>query len=286
MLLMFMMKNKWPVHLIYISIIFVFFVACYHNTITWIFGRYISPDSYYSHGFIVPLVTAFLIWQKRNDLMLQQPASSWWGLGIIICAVLLHLFGTIVYFFSISGFSIFVLIFGFSLFLFGKNITKTIFFPLLFTFFMFPLPKFIIDAASFPLKLFVAKAGRDIVSLTGIPVYQEGFNIIIPAGRLLVGNPCSGLRSLIAFLALGYIFAYLSRLSNARKLLLFTLTIPIAVFSNLLRVPLLILISNHWGLNAAAPDTISHTASGLVVFGVGLSLLFILLRLLGDSYGE
>ena len=256
------------------------FAICYHSTLTWMYGRYMSSDSYYFHGFLIPFVTAFLIWQKRKQLSETDIEFSWWGLWFILAAVLLHLAGTILYVFSISGFSIFFLVMGLCLFLFGKKITRIILFPLVFLIFMFPVPMAFISAVSFPLKMLVAKTGVDVVRLLGIPVIREGFNITIPAGTLLVGNPCSGLRSLIAFMALGSVFAYLIDTSATKKTVLFLVSIPIAIFSNMVRVPILILVSHFWGLEAAAPDTIWHTASGILVFVIGLGLLYAAGRLL------
>ena len=145
---------------------------------------------------------------------------------------------------------------------------------------MFPLPSAVLNAISFPLKMFVAKAGAGIVSLLGIAVYREGFNITIPAGTLLVGNPCSGLRSLISFLALGAVFAYSGTLAPYRKWILFALTVPIAILSNLIRVPILILVSHYYGLEAAGPETLVHTGSGILVFVLGFMLLLGFARLL------
>lgn len=199
---------------------------------------------------------------------------SWWGLFLIIASVLIHIAGTILYVFSISGFSIFFLVLGTSLFLFGKNITRIIIFPLIFLIFMVPLPEAVIGIISFPLKIFAAKAGVWITKVVGIPIYIEGFNIFIPTGYLLVGNPCSGLRSLIAFLALGSILAYLGPVSIVKKWFLFFLSIPIALLSNIVRIPILIFVSNYWGLEAAAPDTLVHTGSGILVFVLGFLLMF------------
>ncbi|MCP3931411.1 MAG: exosortase/archaeosortase family protein, partial [Bacteroidetes bacterium] len=110
--------------------------------------------------------------------------------------------------------------------------------------------------------------------------YLEGFNIFIPAGHLLVGNPCSGLRSLIAFMALGSVLAYLQPISRVKKWILFFLSIPIAVLSNIIRIPILILVSHCWGVEAASPDTLVHTGSGLLVFILGFSLIFFATKVL------
>lgn len=256
-----------------IVVISILFFFTYKETLFWMYDRYMGADSYYSHGFIVPLVSIFFIYWKKDLLSETKQSTNIIGLYIIILALLLHLLGTILYIFSISGFSIFFLIVGLTLYFVGSTISKLIWFPLIFLVFMFPLPQALIGIISFPLKIFAAKAGVWIVDSLGVPVHGEGFNIFIPAGHLLVGNPCSGLRSLISFLALGSVLAYLAPLSAGKKWILFLLTIPIALLSNVVRVPILILASHKWGLAAAAPDTFVHTGSGILVFIIGFTLL-------------
>jgi len=131
-----------------------------------------------------------------------------------------------------------------------------------------------ISMISFPLKMFAARCGVWLVGLLGIPILREGFNISIPDGNLIVGNPCSGLRSLISFLALGAVYAYLTSLPFVRKWILFIFSVPIALLVNIVRVSILILVSHYWGLAAAAPDTMVHTGSGLAIFVMGVLLLF------------
>ena len=256
-----------------ISAITLLFFFTYKETLFWMYARYTSPDSYYSHGFLVPLISIFFIYWHKDLLNKTKQSTNIVGLYLIIFALLLHLLGTILYIFSISGFSIFFLVVGLTLYILGTKISKLLWFPLLFLVFMFPLPQALIGIVSFPLKIFAAKAGVWVVDSLGVPVHGEGFNIFIPAGHLLVGNPCSGLRSLISFLALGSVLTYLAPLSTGKKWILFLLTIPIALLSNVIRIPILILVSHKWGLAAAAPDTFVHTGSGILVFIIGFLLL-------------
>lgn len=262
------------------------FAASYYDTIAWMVGRYLSPDSYYSHGFLIPFVTGYLIWLKRKELETMQNDTSWLGFSLVILAALVHLFGTAVYIFSVSGFSIWLFLIGTCLFMLGWKKTKKITFPLAFLLFMFPVPSALINMVSFPLKMLVANYGVKLLELTGIPIFREGFNIIIPQGTLLVGDPCSGLRSLITFLALGSLFAYMSNLPAIRKCVLFSMAIPVALLSNLLRVPILVLWSYKYGIAAAAPDTLVHTGSGIIVFILGMMLLYMSMYLLGGTREE
>ena len=261
-------------------------LVAYYDVLVWMVERYLGPDSYYSHGFLIPLVSGFLIWKKRHQLRALEPNGTWWGLPIVICALGLHLFGTIIYVFSFSGFTLFLLVWGFVLLIFGFRFAKVLAFPLGFLIFMFPVPIAVINMVSFPLKLMVAKIGVWIVSLTGIPIHLSGFNITIPAGTLLVGNPCSGLRSLITFMALGSIMAYISSISPVQRGALFLMSIAIAIISNLIRVPILVLVSHHYGLAAAMPDTWVHTGSGILVFALGILMLYATARIFEGAHAH
>lgn len=261
----------------------VILLVCYWDTLAWMLIRYDNVDSYYSHGYLVPLISGYFVWTKRHELAAVEKAGTRYGLLLMVAALLLHIFGSAIYIFSISGFSLFFFVVGATLYLYGWQRTRQVWFPLSFLLFMFPLPLAILNAISFPLKIIVARLGVDFVALLGIPIFREGFNITIPAGNLLVGNPCSGLRSLIAFLALGAILAYMGHMSKRRKMLLFCSSLPIALVSNLVRVPILILVSHYYGTAAAAPDTWVHTGSGLLVFVIGFGLMLLFSSFLGEK---
>jgi len=263
-----------------IVIPFAFFIFIYNSTFLWLYERYTSADSYYSHGFLVPLVTVFFIWRKRGKLRTLSQGYSIWGLVIIIWALLLHILSIWAHIFFTSGFSILFLVFGLLLFLFGKEITKEILFPLFFLLFMLPLPLNVISAFSFPLKMYVTKFSLGLVSKMGIPAFRQGFHIYLSNASLTIGNPCSGLRSLISFMALGAIFAFLLKASLGRKIFIFLLAVPIALFSNMTRVVALTLAANFWGSKTASPGGFFHDFSGIAIFVLGLSLLILFWRLL------
>ena len=246
----------------------------YLPTMHWMYTRFVAADTYYSHGFLVPFVSIILIWQKRNRLKEIKTDHSWFGLALIFLALFIHLFSMAFYIFSPSGFSIPLFIIGFCLFIYGKEITKTLLFPLLFLLFMCPLPMFVIGNIAYPMKIGVSEMATRIVSFAGIPVFREGFYIDTINGQLLVGNPCSGLRSLISFMALGSLLAYLADISLTNKYILFLLSVPIAFLSNLLRVSFLVFITNYLGLSASIPGSMAHDLSGFVVFILGCVILF------------
>lgn len=274
------LPNKPSTHIIFAPLLTAAVIFCYYDIFLWMIGRFDSADSYYSHGYLVPFVFAYLIWEKREIFHKIRPKASLIGFFLVVAALALHLFGTVIYVFSISGFSLFFLVIGIFLFLFGMDTVKKIWFPLFFLIFMFPLPLAILNAISFPLKNLVAKISAQVISLMGIPIYREGFTIFIPTGSLLVGNPCSGLRTLVAFLAVGSLLAYISHVSTPKKCFLFALSVPIAILANFVRVPILILVSHYYSLEAAAPDTLVHTGSGFLVFILGFGLMILCSQIL------
>lgn len=275
------LKRQIAIHAVGMLFLIVFFILSYESVLNWLYDRYVSEDSYYSHGFMVPFVCLFLIWLNRKKLIFAEKDFSWFGLTVLLMGIGMHILAKILFIYSLSGFSILFVMFGLSLFIFGTQNTRILLFPIAYLIFMLPLPTAVINAIAFPLKMLVAKLGVDIVRLTGIPIYSEGFDITIPAGNLLVGNPCSGLRSLITFLALGSIYAYISDLSTQKKWVLFFISVPVAIFSNIIRVPILILVSHYYGLEAGAPDSFWHDASGIFMFVIGLILIYFSGKMLG-----
>lgn len=270
--------SEIKIHIIFHSMILMAFIICYSDVLYWMYVRYTGVDSYYSHGFLIPALSSFLIWRKRNKLKDRKISACWWGLALVALSLFVHIIGTFLYLFSISGFSILLLIIGVCLFTFGKEITRTIIFPLLLVIFMIPVPMAIIEIFSFPLKLFVTRLGAELIGLIGIPILREGFLISIPSGDLVVDNPCSGLRSLMAFLTLGAVVAYLEDISLTRKFCLFLMVIPLAIISNVVRLLILILIGHFWGINAAAPESIWHMGTGIFIFVATFMLMFLLAR--------
>jgi exosortase A len=266
--------------IIYFIAAVALFAYAYKDTFLWLYERYNNPDSHYSHGYLIPFICGYLIWQQRKELAELPRKSSSFGLGLIVMALLVHVVSVWTHTFFTSGFSIMVLATGLCFYLCGTEVTKRLAFPLGFLAFMFPLPMRVISAISFPLKMLVANLGTEIMSLTGMPIIREGAMIQLTNASLSVGDPCSGIRSLIALMAMGALFAYLLRGGIGRKLLLFLLTIPVAIATNVLRVCTLIFVADKLGSEWASPEHWFHMTSGLAVFVLSMAMLFGIMRLL------
>ena len=251
------------------------FIYVYQGTFSWLYERFTSPDSHYSHGFFVPFFSGYLIWRAMKVFKPDVLPDSGTGLPLIILALLVHIGSVWTHVFFTSGFSILLLAVGVSLFLFGREFTRRIAFALGFLVFMFPLPIGVIHAFSFPLKLKVASMAGAILNAAGVSFFREGAVFHLARTTLTIDDPCSGIRSLFTLLAVGAWVAYSFKISAWKKVVLFLSTIPIAIFANVLRVCALILAAQWRGAHWAFPGHWFHTASGIGVFAVSLILLFL-----------
>lgn len=255
-------------------------IAIYVPTFISLGHKYLAADSYYSHGFLVPLVSAYLIWSKRRKIQALLPGYQSAGSGLILLAagLLLHLISTAISIDFGSYFSLPIVLAGLGFYLFGKTIFPLLLFPLVFLIFMLPLPNVIIIAVSFKMKMLAAHLASGAVSMMGIPITRDGSTIYLPAGSLVVGDPCSGLKSLISLLALGVVFTQFTNASALKKNILCLSAIPIAVISNVLRIILLILAAYVYGEKAALG--FFHDFTGMLVFVFAFIGLVAVVRLL------
>jgi exosortase len=218
---------------------------------------------------------------KRDKLKVIKPSSDIFGLLIIIFTLLIHIFATMgdVNFFS--GFSIFFYIVGSSLYLFGREITKQIAFPLCFLLFMFPIPGNFFNIAGLPSKSLATAVGLKFIDFIGIPYLQEGFRIKLANTTLVVGAPCNGMKSLISFAALGLLFMHFAEIIIWKRLIILVVIYPLAILLNGCRLAILVYIANNYGIEKASPESYLHDLSGLVVFIAGFLILFICIKIWG-----
>ncbi len=214
----------------------------------------------------MPLVSAYLIWTKRKRIKALLPAAqpSKFGLILLASGLFLHIISAALRLNFGSYFSLPLVLAGLGLYLCGKAVFPLLFFPLAFLIFMIPLPNVIIIAISFKMKMLAAQMASGIVSLAGIPITRDGSTIYLPAGSLVVGDPCSGLKSLISLLALGVVFTQFTNASRLKKRILCLSAIPIAMISNVLRIIMLILVAYIYGEKAALG--FFHDFTGMLVF--------------------
>lgn len=246
----------------------------------WMWGRWFEKESYYGHGFLIPIVSLFIVYQRRGALKkIADPSTTLrtsgretiMGLGIIVVGVLVHLACAGLKLYFVSGFTFVFVLYGAILFAFGKQMTRNLTFPIFFLLTMIPLPLVVIGNLTVRLKLFVAQAATFILNRIGFYALQQGSVIKMQSSVVLIEAPCSGLRSLISLLTLGLIFAYAMKVSYVKKTVLFLSSIPIAIVTNMIRILALCIVTELYGEKAAMG--IFHDLTGYAVFGIAFFLL-------------
>jgi exosortase A len=229
------------------------------------------PD--FSHGFLIPIVSFYFVYERRETLSALNPSSNWVGLGLIIFGILLLLLGNLATEYFIMRFSILLVFGGIILFLLEKEFFKTLLFPIAFLIFMIPIPSILMDRITFPMQLFASKVAANMLYLTGIPVLREGNVMVLTNTSLEVAEACSGIRSLISLLALSVVFAYFSQKETWKRILLVLSTFPIAIIANAARVTGTGILAHRYGDSVA--QGFFHGFSGWILFVVAFICLFV-----------
>ncbi len=267
------------------AVVALLIVFVYGGTFATLWRTWATNPNY-SHGYLIPPVVAFLLWRDRGRFLDRRSSTSGWGVFLIAVALLGHIVSLRAGVFMTQGYSFVLLLFGLSLVFFGGRATRTVWFPLTYLVFMLPMPPYLMNVASFRLKLVAAHVGSAIAIKLGIPLARSGMTIHIPSGSLRIADPCSGLRSLIALVALGALFAWFTQARPWKRIVLFLSAIPLAVLGNTVRIAILCAVANVWGVDAALG--FFHDFSGFLLFAIALGGLFIVRKLLrcdGDDEG-
>jgi len=244
-------------------------------TFGWMAERFDAHDSFYSHGWLIPVASGWLIWQRREPLRVARATArpSYLGLALLVPCLLVHLLATWWNIGFASGFAMVGAIWALVWTCWGWPVLWTLRFPLLFLLFMVPLPGIVLIAISFKMKLMAASLATMVLKLIGIPALQAGSMIQVPGVTVIVDDTCSGLRSLITLIALSTLWTSLLPPHAVRwqRMSIVAASIPIALASNMVRVIILVLLSAIYGPQVA--ESFIHFGSGIVVFGVALLTL-------------
>ncbi len=228
-------------------------------------------DDDYSHGFLVPLVSAYFLYCRRAELRSAETSPAWSGLGVLILGLALFLGGALAGEFYTQRISLLVVLAGLTLLLLGWHVLRLALLPLAYLVFMVPIPEVVYNSAAFPLKLMVTDISVASLKLLDVAVLQEGNILLFPSVTLEVADACSGLRSLVSLAALGTAYAFIQPFSPAVRLLLMAATLPIAVATNALRVVCTGLLAQYWGPEAA--QGFFHEFAGMFVFIMATAMI-------------
>lgn len=244
---------------------------------TW---RYITLESWTTEqGSQGPLILGSGVWLLVRMLAattdIQRSPAAWqaWSaiISMAILLVLLRRAGVIeLEVYALYGLCV-VLLFSFI----GWRALKAVWFPVFYLGFAFPLPQSLVDALTNPLKIWISDSSVSLLYAFGYPIASAGVTIQVGQYQLLVAAACAGLNSLITLSALTLFYVYLTHRANWRYMsVLIMAAVPIAIFANLMRVLILILLTFHAG--EAAAQGFLHNFAGMTTFAIALMTIYVL----------
>jgi exosortase len=246
-------------------------------------------DPNYSHGFIIPLFSLYLLYNWRDELRRTDRRICLWGVVVVVAALVIRALAIVVIKNDwIAQLTLPLLIWGLVLWLAGPRMARLTFVPIFFLALAAPLPDRLYNMIALPLQNFAARMSTGMLRVFGAEIrssasFMEVTSISGKVYDLQVAEACSGMRSLMAFVALGVAMAYIEQRPFWQRLIIMVAGIPIAVFVNVLRVAatstMFLIDKKELG------EDFMHTAMGMLLLLPALLLLFLLTRLL-DSLVE
>jgi exosortase len=262
-------KTRTPLVLVLLILILLFIL--YYQTFIWLISEWLT-NSYYSHGFLIPPISAFIAWLRRGKEVNTAPkvevASLILGFGL-----LLLVYGSLYGVNFITALSFIPVAIGLILHLYSNKI-KAMLFPILFLFLAIPLP---IESLGYFLQLLSARASSFILLSFGEHVSRHGAQLSIENSSFFIGEPCSGMQTLISLLALAALLAYFTNCSFIKRLAIFLSSIPIAILSNTFRICSIALVATFFGTKIAMGF---HDISSVVLFISAFTILILIVKLL------
>ena len=246
-------------------------VLIYHGIVRSLVRDW-REDPNFSHGFFVPLFSAFVVWERRQRLwqMVARPAA---GMGLLIMAGALAvlLVGVLGAELFLSRTSMILLLTGMVVYYLGWAHLRAVAFPLAFLLFMVPLPSIVLNEITFPLQFLASGLASSLLPWIGVPVLREGNVIKLAAMSLEVAEACSGIRSLTTLIVLAIIYGHVMEPRRWARMVLIAAAVPIAVIANALRILGTGACVQYWDPEKA--EGFFHIFSGWIVFMVSVALL-------------
>jgi len=247
-------------------------------------------DANWSHGFLIPLFSLYVLYSRRDELLSAPRRTNLWGLAIMIAGVLL----TVYSFYPLGNdwtfqLSMIVVLFGMVLYLAGWRVMRVAWVPIVYLALAMPIPPILYERIAVPLQSLAAASSGHLLRLFGVETTVTVLNLQITSVSgelygLTVAEACSGVRSLMAFVALSVAMAYVEERPNWQRLVLVLAGVPIAVVCNILRVTLTgtMYVYDRPELG----KDFMHEFMGIVLLIPALLLLVLLSRVMRSVYIE
>jgi exosortase len=251
-------------------------VLCYYPVIVRLVRQWANDDDM-GHGFFVPVIAAWIAWQKLDEARSVPAVPDWRGLILLAWAALQLCIATLGAELFLARSALVFTIIGTVWLLGGIRYLRVFAFPLFLLFFMIPIPAIIYTRITFPLQLFASAVAETMLNLLGIAVGREGNVLELSTMKLDVVEACSGIRSLLSLTFLSLVYGYFFESNRTIRTILFFSTIPIAILANAGRVTItgiLAEVKPEWAEGAA------HEAEGWLIFMVALAIMVVVHQVL------
>jgi len=226
----------------------------------------------YNHGYLIPLVAAYLLLLSADRFKQIVPKRSLSGLLVVIFGLVLLVLGELSTVYTIIQYGFLVTLAGLVIFGIGWRGARITWAPLVYLIFMIPLPAFLFQKLSGELQLLSSQFGVAFLRWVGVSVYLEGNVIDLGTFQLQVAEACSGLRYLFPLMSFGFLCAYLFEGKIWQKIFIFLSTIPITILMNSFRIGVIGILVEYYGISMARGFL--HDFEGWFVFMACVGLLF------------
>ncbi|MEW8037040.1 MAG: VPLPA-CTERM-specific exosortase XrtD [Candidatus Thiodiazotropha sp.] len=248
------------------------------------FIRIWSAREEYGYAYFIPFISAYLIWQRRDQLILETFKPSLLGISIVLIGGIFLLMGELGGTYTLVQYALVLTVIGLAYALLGWPAFKIVAGPLILLFFIVPLPPFLYNSLSGKLQLISSQLGVEVIRWFGISVYLEGNVIDLGDYKLQVVEACDGLRYLFPLVSLAFLAVYLYRVELWKRVVVFLSSIPITVLMNSFRIGVIGVLVDNWGKEHA--DGFLHYFEGWVIFMACLLILLLEMALLARLGGK
>jgi exosortase A len=260
-------KRAWSWHLLALALLATMILVVYRGAAQSMVAVWIRSDTF-AHGFLVPPISGWLIWRLRSELAAITPTVFGWALLPLGAGAALLWVGELLSANAVTHFGLVGALVCLVPLTLGQALARRITFPLVFLFFCVPFGEFLLPV------LMEATADFAVAALefSGVPVYREGLQFVIPSGNWSVVEACSGVRYLIASFMVGSLFAYLNYQTSWRRWTFVGFSLLMPILANWVRAYLIVMIGHLSGNTLAVG--VDHLIYGWVFFGLVIMLMF------------
>jgi exosortase D (VPLPA-CTERM-specific) len=242
----------------------------FSDSLEHIVSRWINEEEY-GHAFFIPAISLWLLWQRRDAIVMSVGAPSYWGLLVVIFFTTIQVVNELSAIFVSLNLALLFIVTGLVLAAGGWSLLRVVAFPLALLVFAIPISYDLNAQISYGMQLLSSEIGVDLLRLVGISVYLEGNVIDLGAYKLQVVEACSGLNYLYPLLSLGFLAAYFFNAPLWQRIVVFLSAVPITILMNSARIAIIGVTVQRWG--SAMAEGFLHFFEGWVIFMASALLL-------------